>query len=129
MLLTSIWLWVTSLFFPSYESLPPVNGTARFHVIGAGLSRTGTFSTRIALSKLLGGKCYHGFTGSMSNTKSDFWLRAADGQLADADWHALLEGQGYTSGAGEPVSLFFDDLMKVYPDAKVSNAPMEFEST
>merc|ERR1712218_254404 len=29
-------------------------------VIGAGLSRTGTLSTRAALEELLGGSCYHG---------------------------------------------------------------------
>ena len=52
-----------------------------FQVIGAGLSRTGTFSTRIALSTLLGGKCYHGYVASLDG-EHEFWQRAAENQLS-----------------------------------------------
>ena len=31
-----------------------------FLVLGVGLPRTGTMSLRVALTRLLGGKCYHG---------------------------------------------------------------------
>jgi len=37
-----------------------VDGSKELKVIGAGLSRTGTLSTRAALEELLGGACYHG---------------------------------------------------------------------
>ena len=79
LLIKSVWLWIHSVLFPSYtyEANSPTstnggrlnlhgqNATSEFQVIGAGLSRTGTFSTRIALTSLLGGKCYHGYVGSL----------------------------------------------------------------
>ena len=43
-------------------------------MIGVGLSRTGTISTRLALAKLLGGKIYHGYESDMDD-RADFWLR------------------------------------------------------
>ena len=78
---SSIWIWISSVLWPSYELAAPIldGNTTKFHVIGAGLSRTGTFSTRIALAKLLGGKCYHGFVGSMED-EPEFWLKAAYGK-------------------------------------------------
>ena len=120
MLLSSIWFWISSLFWPSYEKglLPVDANRTQFTLIGAGLQRTGTFSTRIALSKLLKGKCYHGFTGSMGGD-DDFWLEAAHGRVTEADWHDFLLGQGYVAGVGEPISLFYEDLMRVFPDAKI----------
>ena len=39
--------------------------------------------------------------------------------MTDDEWRATLTGQGYTAGIGEPISLFFDDLMRVFPEAKV----------
>jgi hypothetical protein len=50
-------------------------------LIGAGLPRTGTFSTRLALERLLGGKCYHmvtlmGTSGQESERHTEFWEKA-----------------------------------------------------
>lgn len=71
MFLTSIYVWVTTVLFPPIIQ-PPVNSTIK--VIGVGLSRTGTLSTRLALAKLLGGKIYHGYESDMDD-RADFWLR------------------------------------------------------
>lgn len=78
MLFTSIWVWVNSVLWPSYEQNAPITGGnlthlgEGFHLIGAGLSRTGTLSTRIALATLLGGKVYHGFVSTLDD-EHDFW--------------------------------------------------------
>jgi hypothetical protein len=40
-------------------------------------------------------------------------------QVSDDMWRAYLGGRGYVGGVGEPVSLFYDDLMRVFPEAKV----------
>lgn len=127
-LLSSVWIWINSVLRPSsFESdaLRRFNANSSnvqpndFYLIGAGLQRTGTFSTRIALTRLLGGKCFHGFIGSMDEEGSEFWVRAAYGRVTDQEWKDFLLGQGYVSGVGEPISLFYDDLMKVFPNAKV----------
>ena len=72
MFLTSIWVWVSTVLFPPVPFEAPANSTLR--VIGVGLSRTGTLSTRLALGKLLGGKIYHGFESDMDDIVL-FWLR------------------------------------------------------
>ena len=105
MLLSSVWFWISSILWPSSYERSSFNAfnsnnsdnsnvsNRTFHVIGAGLQRTGTFSTRIALSKLLGGKCYHGFVGSMES-EPEFWLRAARGNVTDKQWRQFLPGKG-----------------------------------
>ena len=50
------------------------NQSIQFKVLGVGLSRTGTFSIRIALTKLLGGKCYHGYVADFDG-ESEFWQK------------------------------------------------------
>ena len=87
-MLKSVWILVHSILWPSmsYETTETTesiysNTSLHFQVIGAGLSRTGTFSTRIALTSLLGGKCYHGYVASLDG-EPDFWQRAATGVLS-----------------------------------------------
>ena len=72
MFLTSIWIWLSTVLFPPVSFPAPANSSLR--VIGVGLSRTGTLSTRIALGKLLGGKIYHGFESDLDDMAA-FWLR------------------------------------------------------
>ena len=87
-MLKSVWILVHSILWPSMSYETPnttesinSNTSLHFQVIGAGLSRTGTFSTRIALTSLLGGKCYHGYVASLDG-EPDFWQRAANGVLS-----------------------------------------------
>lgn len=117
LLFKSVWIWIHSVLWPSYSYESELQ-KAQFQVIGAGLSRTGTFSTRIALTTLLGGKCYHGYVASLDG-EPQFWDKAAKGQLAKEDWKYGLEGRGYTAGVGEPVNLFYPEILKVFPEAKV----------
>ena len=113
LVLTKVWLWIHSVLWPSmtYEA-PNTNHSVNFQVIGVGLSRTGTFSTRIALTTLLGGKCYHGYVASLDG-EPEFWKKAADGLMTDEDWINGLEGRGYTAGVGEPINLFYPEILKV----------------
>jgi len=127
-IIKSVWLWIHSVLWPSmsYEALPSKNHlhsqerfqNHTFQVIGAGLSRTGTFSTRIALTSLLGGKCYHGYVASLDG-EPEFWKQASENKLSDKDWIHGLEGRGYTAGVGEPINLFYPELLKIFPKAKV----------
>merc|ERR1711892_1114478 len=117
MFLTSIWVWVSTVLFPPVPFEAPSNSSLR--VIGVGLSRTGTLSTRLALGKLLGGKIYHGFESDLDD-RADFWLRAAENPdcVSSDDWREFLSGRGYTAGVGEPLALFYKEVGAAYPDAK-----------
>jgi len=117
MLLTQVWTWISTVVWPPVFTQPPPNSTLR--VIGVGLSRTGTLSTRLALGRLLGGKIYHGYESDMDD-RADTWLRAAEnpGCMTAADWREFLSGRGYTAGVGEPLALFYKEVGAAYPDAK-----------
>ncbi len=83
-------------------------------LIGAGLPRTGTLSQKVALEILGLGPCYH-----MVNVLADLdevpaWSRALDGQ---ASWQELFEG--FQSTVDWPAAFFYQELIEVYPDAKV----------
>ena len=79
-----------------------------FVVIGAGLPRTGTLSTRAALTHLLRGACYHmTVTVEGGREETDFWMRALAGNVTKPQWVEHLEGKGYRSGVDYPVSLFY----------------------
>ena len=49
----------------------------------------------------------------------EFWQLAAKGLLTDQDWIDGLEGRGYTAGVGEPINLFYPELMRIFPNAKI----------
>ena len=96
-------------------------------VIGAGLFRTGTASTREALNQLGVGPCYHMFENS-TNDDSDKWVDvlAAQkaGDMASLRKHikSLFSGESrkqYQSTTDLPGALFYKELMQIYPDAKV----------
>ena len=118
LMLKSVWLWIQAVLWPSmsYETQNGLtqasNESVHFQVLGVGLSRTGTFSTRIALTKMLGGKCYHGYVSSLDG-EPEFWQKAADGLLTEQDWIQGLEGRGYTAGVGEPINYFYPEILKV----------------
>ena len=79
-----------------------------FVVLGAGLPRTGTLSSRAALSQLLGGPCYHMvdvFTGSSATL--DFWNKAMEGKLTKEEWQEHLQSAGFRAGVDFPISLFY----------------------
>ena len=87
-----------------------------FVVLGAGLPRTGTFSTREALTELLQGPCYHMETVILGDKKErDHWHRALDdlvgmdseAALTAEDWTDFFEGRGFIAGVDFPVAFFY----------------------
>src|SRR5947209_227881 len=83
-------------------------------VIGAGLPRTATLTQKVALEMLGFGPCYH-----MVNVLGDLdlvpvWRAALDG---DADWHKIFEG--FESSVDWPGSYYYEELMEIWPHAKV----------
>lgn len=97
-------------------------------VIGAGLSRTGTTSFGTALSILLDGPCYHGGTQMLSSPEAHInqWIRVfehtptkneADRKYVLQNMKQLLDG--YVGSMDLPSNCMVEELMEIYPDAKV----------
>lgn len=84
-------------------------------VIGAGFGRTGTLSLKYALETLGLGKCYHMAELFMNTEQVVHWENAANGK--PTAWEELLSG--YQSIVDFPGCIYYQDLMKTYPDAKV----------
>lgn len=83
-------------------------------VIGAGLSRTGTFSLKHALEELGFGPCHHWASLMEAPDRSEPWLAALAGEAVD--WGGVLDGFGAT--ADVPACLFAVELMQAHPRAK-----------
>jgi sulfotransferase family protein len=89
-------------------------------VIGAGLGRTGTHSTQLALNQL-GFPCYH-MTEVILNKDNrshlDFWRKVANSPPGTQhDWEQVFTG--YTASIDNPGCCVWRELMAAYPDAKV----------
>merc|ERR1712012_130516 len=71
-------------------------------VIGAGLSRTGTLSTRAALEELLGGSCYHGVVPVVEKREHlPLWSHAISSNKLTVTAHRQLLGD-YVAGVDYP---------------------------
>lgn len=95
---------------------------AGFVVIGAGLPRTGTMSLHAALYQLLDGACYHMIqVVANPDNKVDIahWDKALKRKLRNSEWNDFLEGRGFRAGVDYPISMFYKELMQVFPEAKV----------
>jgi len=89
-----------------------------FVLIGAGLPRTGTMSTRAALREVLGGDIYHMETVAMERPDHHkLWWKALDGSITKSEWRVLLSD--YRGGVDYPISFFYKEIMTVFPNAKV----------
>jgi hypothetical protein len=115
-----------------WRQLPwPLNGTVRrqrehaamLKVIGAGLSRTGTFSLKRALEALGFGPCYHMDELFRRPDHVDIWANAA---RAEPDYVALFEG--YVSAADAPVCHFWREIRNAHPKSKVILTVRDAES-
>ncbi len=84
-------------------------------VIGAGFGRTGTLSLKMALEELGFGKCYHMVELFRNRDEIVEWEHASKGK--DPDWDTIFSG--YQSTVDFPGCLYYADLIKKYPDAKV----------
>ncbi len=84
-------------------------------VIGAGLGRTGTLSLKVALEELGFGKCYH-MTEILTHPRHiRLWDDAARGE--PVDWEALFSG--YRATVDWPGCNFYQEYLRLYPEAKV----------
>jgi hypothetical protein len=84
-------------------------------VIGAGLGRTGTASLKLALERLLDGRCYH-MREVMDDLGQDlFWLAAVRGEEHDLDGFLAP----YVSTVDWPACAFWRELAAANPDALI----------
>ena len=84
-------------------------------VIGAGLGRTATFSTKFALEHLGFGPCYHMsevLAGARRNIP--LWVDVVNGK---PDWDRVF--YGYQSTTDYPACSYWRELAEYYPHAKV----------
>lgn len=84
-------------------------------VIGAGVGRTGTTSLKLALERLLDGRCYHMYEVFRNRPHIPQWHAAIRGELPD--WDALFEG--YAATVDWPAAAFWQPLSEAFPDAVV----------
>jgi hypothetical protein len=82
-------------------------------VVGAGLGRTGTLSLKVALEKLLGGKCYHMAEVVEHPEHMPVSKSAALGD--PVDFKQLLDG--YVAAVDWPASAFWQPISREFPDA------------
>ena len=93
-------------------------------VIGPGVGRTGTYSLKLALERLLGGRCQH-----MAEIIADperqlpLWAPALRGQ--EVDWEEVFAG--YVAQTDFPGAAFWREITAAFPDALVvlSTRPAE----
>ncbi|MCJ1320384.1 hypothetical protein MMC15_005722 [Xylographa vitiligo] len=101
---------------------------AKFQVIGAGLSRTGTTSFGSALSLLLKGPVYHGGTQVVGSSEAHIksWIRCishtpirtpTDAQIVNSWLREVFTG--YVACTDYPGAQFTPELLALHPDAKV----------
>jgi hypothetical protein len=85
-------------------------------VVGAGVGRTGTNSLKLALERLLGGRCHHMFEIISNPEQAPGWMTAIE-RKGDVDWDAVLDG--YVAQVDWPGASFWPELSAAYPDALV----------
>ncbi len=91
-------------FYETFQK-PNYNGMV---VIGAGLPRTGTTTTRHALGILLEGRSHHMFDVFKGDqAELDFWTRALEDKVTEEEWVSRLQGRGYRGCSDYPGSLFY----------------------
>jgi hypothetical protein len=86
-------------------------------VIVAGISRTGTMSTQIALEKL-GYRTYHMFEAIKNQDRGqlDMWNALMEGK-SSMDWVKLFDG--YDASTDLPACIYWREMMVAFPDAKI----------
>jgi hypothetical protein len=113
--------------FPaSPDAVPfrPYDMAVALRVVCAGLGRTGTFSLKLALERLLGGRCHH-----MSEVLADperhvpLWASVLRGE--EVDWEEVFAG--YVAQVDFPGAAFWPEISGAFPDALVvlSTRPAE----
>ncbi len=84
-------------------------------VVGAGVGRTGTHSLKLALERLLGGRCHHMIEVFDNETQITGWTAAFRG--APIDWSVLMAD--YVAQVDWPGASFWPELTTANADALV----------
>lgn len=84
-------------------------------VIGTGLTRTGTLSTRMALEQLGFGPCHHMMALFADPAQVQIWTDVAQGKTTD--WRAVFEG--FNAQVDFPGGRVWQQTIDAFPDAKV----------
>ena len=98
------------------ELASPYDVTVTLRVLGVGLGRTGTSSLKLALERMLGGRCHQ-----MSEVLADperhlaLWAPALRGE--DGDWEKVFAG--YVAQVDFPGAAFWPEISRAFPDALV----------
>ena len=91
------------------------------HVIGCGFGRTGTLSLKTALDQLGFGPTYHMFE-NIQNKNCDFWTKVGfekNPKIRQKMLKNFFANSKYKSSVDFPGNVFFEDLMEIYPNAKI----------
>lgn len=83
-------------------------------VIGSGLGRTGTLSTKLALEQLGFAPCHHMVEVFLHPDSLPLWIAAQQGE---GGWEAIFAD--YQAMVDHPGCAHWRELMDVFPDAKV----------
>jgi len=86
-------------------------------IINAGLCRTGTLSTRKALTEMGFGACYH-MQECAARNHHPIWRKCFEEGCFDDIVNVMSDGN-FKSGCDLPFCAIFDELMVRYPNAKV----------
>jgi hypothetical protein len=84
-------------------------------VVGAGVGRTATHSLKIALERLLGGRCYHMVEVFAHPEHVPLWHAAMRNE--PVDWSDLFDG--YQATVDWPGAAVWREISVAYPDALV----------
>ena len=84
-------------------------------VVGAGVGRTGTFSLKVALEQLLGGRCHHMFEVVRDPAQVAGWSDAI--YRRPVNWSVLLSS--FSAVVDWPGASFWPELLDANPDALV----------
>lgn len=94
-------------------------------VVGAGLGRTGTNSLKVALERLLDGRCYHMIELIERPGDTEHWERAAAGEIVAWDWLR----RDYVATVDFPAAIFWRELLADSPAAVVMLSTRESAKT
>ena len=81
-------------------------------LVGAGLGRTGTLSLKLALERLLGGRCYHMAEVVANPGHVQTWAAAAKGE--PVDWAGFFDD--YVAAVDWPAASFWPEISAAFPD-------------
>jgi hypothetical protein len=92
-------------------------------IIGSGFGRTGTLSLKAALEQLGFGPCYHMSEIISKPKRMSAWSNIGRGR--PADWREMMKG--YRSSVDFPACIYYRELMRAFPDAKIVHTVREPE--